>query len=182
MFFVTGFCFYAFFFGAAFFAGAFFATVFFAALGFASAAEAFDFAPRPRPPFVPFFAAASASSARASSIVSASGSVDFVVCSNFLHHLDEREALAALAEMRRVAARGVVAVDLQRSDGAWLNVWLLTRLSTRNRLTRSDGPLSVRRAWTLPEARALLAEAGLRPVATVVGFAGHRWAIAAVRS
>jgi hypothetical protein len=64
--------------------------------------------------------------------------------------------------MRRVAARGVVAVDLQRSDGAWLNVWLLTRLSTRNRLTRSDGPLSVRRAFTVDEMLDLSRRAGLR--------------------
>ena len=91
----------------------------------------------------------------------AARSVDFVVCSNFLHHLDGEEARAALGEMGRVAARGVVAVDLQRSDGAWLNVWLLTRLSTRNRLTRSDGPLSVRRAFTVAEMLDVSRRAGL---------------------
>ena len=41
------------------------------------------------------------------------------------------------------------------------------------------GPLSVRRAWTQDEMAGLLRDAGLRPVATVVGFAGHRYAIAA---
>jgi ubiquinone/menaquinone biosynthesis C-methylase UbiE len=88
-------------------------------------------------------------------------SVDYVVCSNFLHHLEEDEALAALAEMQRVAARGVVAVDLQRRGSAWLNVWLLTRLSTFNRLTRNDGPMSVTRAFTVTEMEALARRAGI---------------------
>jgi hypothetical protein len=51
---------------------------------------------------------------------------------------------------------------------------------TRNRFTRHDGPLSVRRAYTRMELRALLAGAALRPVAEVGAFAGHRVAIAAV--
>lgn len=89
-------------------------------------------------------------------------SVDVVVCSNFLHHLDAPEAVAALREMGRVARLGLVAVDLMRARAAWLNVWLLTRLTTLNRLTRHDGPLSVHRAFVPDELRAMAAEAGLR--------------------
>ena len=69
---------------------------------------------------------------------------------------------------------------LQAMDGN-LGAWLTLHLLTRNRFTLHDGPLSVRRAYTLAEVRALLAEAGLRPVWEIVGIAGHRWAIAAVR-
>ena len=58
---------------------------------------------------------------------------------------------------------------------------MLLSLGTRNRYTRYDGPLSVRRAYTRVELRALLAAAGLRPVAEVTALGGHRVAIAAVR-
>ncbi len=92
----------------------------------------------------------------------ADGSADIVVCSNFLHHLDGDAARKALGEMRRVTRLGLVAVDLIRSRLAWLNVWLLTRLTTSNRLTRNDGPLSVKRAFTAEELRATAEEAGLR--------------------
>ncbi|MGH9866810.1 MAG: methyltransferase domain-containing protein [Candidatus Polarisedimenticolia bacterium] len=88
------------------------------------------------------------------------GSVDLVICSNFLHHLDEDEMLQALSEMRRVARRGVIAVDLRRGRLSWTLVWILTRL-TPNRLTRHDGPLSVRRAYSRGELRAMAARAGM---------------------
>ncbi len=79
-----------------------------------------------------------------------------------LHHLDPTVAVAVLAEMARVARRGVVVNDLVRGRLAWLGAWLLTRLRTRNRYTRYDAPLSVRRAYTVAELTALLAAAGLR--------------------
>jgi ubiquinone/menaquinone biosynthesis C-methylase UbiE len=88
-------------------------------------------------------------------------SVDIVICSNFLHHLDARAAVGALREMARVARVGVVAIDLMRTRAAWVNVWLLTRLTTLNRLTRHDGPLSVRRAFIPRELRSMAAQAGL---------------------
>lgn len=88
-------------------------------------------------------------------------SVDVVVCSNFLHHLDTPAAVAALREMKRVARAGVITVDLVRGRASLLLVWLLTRLTTGNRLTRNDGPLSVRRAFRPAELAALAREAGL---------------------
>ena len=88
-------------------------------------------------------------------------SIDIVICSNFLHHLDSASALRALKEMRRVARVGVVVVDLRRNRAAWGLVWLATHLITRNRLTRHDGPLSVERAFTVDELAAMATEAGL---------------------
>jgi hypothetical protein len=40
--------------------------------------------------------------------------------------------------------------------------------------------MSVRRAYTLAELEALVERAGLRPVATIRGRFGHRYAIAAI--
>ena len=106
---------------------------------------------------------------------------DVAHASLLLHHLDPTEAVAALREMRRVATRGVVINDLSRSRVAWLGAWILAHVATRNRYTRHDAPLSVRRAYTAVEAEALLLSAGLRPVRRLMGPFRHRWAIAAVR-
>jgi SAM-dependent methyltransferase len=107
---------------------------------------------------------------------------DVAHCSLVLHHLDAKEAVGLLREMARVSRRGVIINDLGRGRLFWLVAWLLAHVATRNAYTRHDGPLSVRRAWTRSEARALLAVAGLRPFIEVSAFPGHRWAIgAAVR-
>jgi SAM-dependent methyltransferase len=107
-------------------------------------------------------------------------SFDVVHCSLFIHHLEPSEALAFLREAARVARLGVVVNDLVRARHHWIGARMLLPLMTRNRFTRHDGPLSVRRAYTRMELRALLAGAALRPIAEVGGFAGHRVAIAAV--
>jgi SAM-dependent methyltransferase len=111
----------------------------------------------------------------------ADGSFDVVHASLLLHHLDPVSARALLAEMRRVARRGVVLNDLVRGRPAWVGAWLVSHLLTRNRFTRHDAPLSVRRAYTVAELTALLAAAGLRVERRFDGFAGHRVALAARR-
>jgi SAM-dependent methyltransferase len=108
------------------------------------------------------------------------GAFDVAHASLVLHHLEPDDAVRFLRELRRVARLGVVVNDLARGRLGWLGAWLLLHAMTRNRFTLHDGPLSVRRAYTRPEARDLLAEAGLRPTREVVGLLGHRWAIAAV--
>ena len=113
-------------------------------------------------------------------LAAADGSFDIVHCSLVLHHLDPPEALLLLREMGRVARLGIVVNDLARSAVHWRLARLLVAIGTRNAFTRHDGPLSVRRAYTRSEARVLIAEAGLEPVAEVGGLLGHRFAIAAV--
>jgi ubiquinone/menaquinone biosynthesis C-methylase UbiE len=105
---------------------------------------------------------------------------DIAHASLVLHHLEPDGAASLLVEMARVARLGIVVNDLGRGRLAWLGAWLLTRLATRNPFTRHDGPLSVRRAYSLTEARSLSMEAGLRIVYEKQGFAGHRWVLAAV--
>jgi ubiquinone/menaquinone biosynthesis C-methylase UbiE len=108
------------------------------------------------------------------------GSHDVVHASLVLHHLEPDEAVRFLREMRRVATLGVIVNDLARNRLAWLGAWLVGHLLTGNRLTRHDAPLSVRRAYTPHEMRGLMTEAGLRPIASIGGLFGHRYAIAAV--
>jgi ubiquinone/menaquinone biosynthesis C-methylase UbiE len=109
-------------------------------------------------------------------------SFDVVHTSLVIHHLDPADAVALLREMRRVSRRGVVVNDLRRGWHYWLGARLLAWIGTRNRFSRHDGPLSVRRAYSAGELRALLAVAGLRPISETKDPLGHRWAIAAVRA
>jgi ubiquinone/menaquinone biosynthesis C-methylase UbiE len=109
-------------------------------------------------------------------------SFDVVHASLVIHHFEPDEAVALLREMTRVARLGVVVNDLARGpiNLAWSR--LMVAVLTRNRYTRKDAPLSVRRAYTLDEMRELLARAGLRPIAELGVFGGHRYAVAAVRA
>jgi ubiquinone/menaquinone biosynthesis C-methylase UbiE len=107
-------------------------------------------------------------------------SFDVVHSSLVIHHLDPADAVALLREMRRVSRRGVVVNDLRRGWLYWWGARLLAILTTRNKYSRHDGPLSVRRAYTTGELRALLAVAGLRPISETRDRFGHRWAIAAI--
>ena len=107
------------------------------------------------------------------------GAFDVAHASLVLHHLEPADAVAFLRELRRVARRGIVVNDLVRGRLAWLGGWLLVHAIARSRYTRHDGPLSVRRAYDRREIRELIAAAGLEPVATIVGLAGHRVAVAA---
>jgi ubiquinone/menaquinone biosynthesis C-methylase UbiE len=107
-------------------------------------------------------------------------SFDVAHCSLVLHHLEPEGAVGLLREMGRVARVGVVVNDLDRTRLNLAGALVLAKLATRNRYTRHDGPLSVRRAYRVPEVANLLRSAGLRPVRIFRGPFRHRYAIAAV--
>lgn len=90
------------------------------------------------------------------------GSFDLAFSSTMLHHLAREDALAFLREMDRVADGRWLVTDLRRSRLALAAVRLLAAtLWRRNPLPRRDGPVSVRRAFTPDELRAMLARADL---------------------
>lgn len=80
-------------------------------------------------------------------------SFDFVLTSQVLHHFSEAEIITLLRCWSDLAKRAVVVSDLIRHPLAYWGIFLLTRLFTRNPMTLTDAPLSVRRAFTLPEWR-----------------------------
>jgi 2-polyprenyl-3-methyl-5-hydroxy-6-metoxy-1,4-benzoquinol methylase len=89
---------------------------------------------------------------------------DVVICSLFLHHLDETEAVAVLRSMSQAAEQGVLVNDLIRSrSGYWLAV-IGTRLLSRSPIVHVDGPLSVAGAFTPDEVLRLSEQAGLSNV------------------
>ena len=90
------------------------------------------------------------------------GAFDVAHCSLLVHHLDPADAVTLLRELRRVARHGVVVNDLRRGFVPLLATGVSIALLARSRVTRSDGLVSARRAYTLDELDALLGRAGLR--------------------
>jgi ubiquinone/menaquinone biosynthesis C-methylase UbiE len=89
------------------------------------------------------------------------GSVDVALCSLVLHHLPEEAVVALFRRLAEVVRLGFVVSDFRRGRLAWAAVWLVTRAISRNRMTRHDGPLSVRRAYTPDELASLASRADL---------------------
>lgn len=85
---------------------------------------------------------------------------DYVIASLFLHHCPGDSAERALAAMDRAAKRGVIISDLLRSTLSWMAVGTLSWIAG-NRVVRHDGPLSVRRSFTVDELRSMAANMGL---------------------
>jgi SAM-dependent methyltransferase len=77
-----------------------------------------------------------------------------------LHHFPPQAAVAVLQEMGRVA-RWIIVTDLVRCYPAYLGALALAQV-LRGRLSAVDGPLSVRRAYTVSEVGRMAAAAGLR--------------------
>jgi ubiquinone/menaquinone biosynthesis C-methylase UbiE len=86
--------------------------------------------------------------------------IDFVTCSLALHHFDPPAAVALLRELHRVARHAVIVNDLRRGRLAYWGARLLA-LGPWHTMARHDGPLSVLRAYSIDEARPLIAQAGL---------------------
>lgn len=97
-------------------------------------------------------------------------SVSVAHASLLLHHLDPPDVTRALREMQRVTTRGVVVNDLRRSHLALAMTALPVLALSRSPVTRHDGILSARRAYTLPELDDLAADAGLHPVARTTAW------------
>lgn len=100
--------------------------------------------------------------ARGESLPFADGAFDVAICTLALHHFEPPAAIALLRELRRVSARTPLVCDLRRSAIGLAGAFLFSRLVSRNRLTRNDAPLSVRRAYTPRETERLARLAGWR--------------------
>lgn len=89
---------------------------------------------------------------------------DYVICSLFTHHFRDDGVIAVLREMARVARRKLFVIDLHRHAAAYFFYTTLGRLLLRNRLTREDGALSIRRGFRPMELRDLAHAAELSEV------------------
>ncbi len=85
---------------------------------------------------------------------------DYVFASLFLHHIPPERQVEALQKIDSLATKGLILSDLERSHSGFYCVSLLSRL-IGNKVVRHDGPLSVRRAFTLTELNFLAKASGL---------------------
>ncbi len=90
------------------------------------------------------------------------GGYDVVMCSLFLHHLSDEQAIDLLGKMAGAARSLVVVNDLRRSRLAYGVAWVGCRLLSRSPIVHVDGPSSVAAAFTPDEAIRLARTAGLK--------------------
>jgi SAM-dependent methyltransferase len=81
----------------------------------------------------------------------ADASVDVVLCSQVLHHFEDAEIPAVLAELSRVARQRVIVSDIRRSWLAAGGFWLATWPLGFHPVSRHDGFTSVLRGFTPDE-------------------------------
>jgi len=102
--------------------------------------------------------------------------VDAVTSSHFFHHFTPEENVRILGESLRVSRRGVAVNDTLRHRIPLLVVQLLAVLRLVGRITRFDAPASVRRGYTVSEAREIVARVRCRR-AEVVHLFPYRFGI-----
>jgi SAM-dependent methyltransferase len=86
---------------------------------------------------------------------------DFIISSQFLHHLDDGEIITFIRWLERHARLGWCIGDLHRHWFPYHGFGLLASVAGWHRFVRLDGRISIARGFTIPELQDLLAEAGL---------------------
>jgi 2-polyprenyl-3-methyl-5-hydroxy-6-metoxy-1,4-benzoquinol methylase len=87
---------------------------------------------------------------------------DVTMCSLFLHHFDNEQAVHLLRRLAAGAGRAVLVDDLLRTKLGYALCWVGCRIISRSPMVHVDGPLSVRAAFRVDEAKKLADDAGLQ--------------------
>lgn len=85
------------------------------------------------------------------------GAVCWAFSTLFFHHFDAPTNRRILAEMQRVASRGIAVVDLRRSRWLPAALRLAFPLFGVSRVARHDGEMSARHSWSILEVARLVA-------------------------
>ena len=99
--------------------------------------------------------------ADASALPFREASVEAATISLTLHHMEPDAAVTSLREMHAVSRVAVIVNDLWRTRVSLGLVWIATRVLACHPISRHDGPLSVRRAYSADELRTLAEKAGI---------------------
>jgi 2-polyprenyl-3-methyl-5-hydroxy-6-metoxy-1,4-benzoquinol methylase len=81
---------------------------------------------------------------------------DIVFSGLFSHHFADEEWVHLIRKMHNCSRRGVIITDLHRHWLLYYAVIGITRLLTKNKMVRVDGPLSVKRSFKRKEIIALM--------------------------
>jgi SAM-dependent methyltransferase len=86
---------------------------------------------------------------------------DFIVSSQFTHHLSDADVVRFLRWLETHAARGWFIADLQRHVIPYYAFRWLCRIAGWHRIVRLDGTVSIARSFRRAEWQALLEQAGI---------------------
>jgi len=107
---------------------------------------------------------------------------DYIISTQFVHHLSDLEAIAFVTWMERHAARGWFINDLHRHWCAYYGFRPLASAARWHRFVRHDGRVSIARSFRPTEWRDLLGSAGIAPgAARVSWFLPFRLCVARTR-
>lgn len=90
--------------------------------------------------------------------------VDYFISSLFLHHFEPDMLIGLLADLYRSVKCNIIMSDLTRSRLSLLGFRFIQPLFARHFLTKHDGLLSIRRAYTPTELLQLAHDAGIETV------------------
>ena len=96
----------------------------------------------------------------------ADGAFDYAISSLFFHHLTDEQIPLVLAEMARVARRGLFVIDLYRHPAAYYLFRLFCFAFQISPLVMQDGSLSVLRGFKPGELLKLAAKSGVSELKT----------------
>jgi 2-polyprenyl-3-methyl-5-hydroxy-6-metoxy-1,4-benzoquinol methylase len=104
---------------------------------------------------------------------------DFIISCNFTHHLTDAELVRFIKWMDSHAIRGWFINDLHRHPLPYYFVKTVFHLLPLSRMMKSDGPISISRAFVAADWRRLLAEAGIpRTRTSIKWFFPFRYVVA----
>ncbi len=95
---------------------------------------------------------------------------DFIITSQFTHHLTDEQVVAFLAWLQQNAAKGWFISDLHRNVLPYYGFPVLARLAFWHRLVREDGQISIARAFVRAEWEALLRQAGITAEQAIIAW------------
>jgi 2-polyprenyl-3-methyl-5-hydroxy-6-metoxy-1,4-benzoquinol methylase len=95
---------------------------------------------------------------------------DFIVSSQFTHHLADAEIVRFIAWMEQHAVRGWYIADLHRHWFPYYGFGLLATLAGWHRFVRYDGRVSIARSFVPSDWRRLIGEAGLDLATTRIAW------------
>jgi 2-polyprenyl-3-methyl-5-hydroxy-6-metoxy-1,4-benzoquinol methylase len=93
---------------------------------------------------------------------------DFIISCNFTHHLTDAELIRFIQWMDHHAGRGWLINDLHRHPVPYYFVKTVFHMLPLSRMMRSDGPISISRAFVAADWRRLLAAAGIPAARTTI--------------
>jgi SAM-dependent methyltransferase len=88
---------------------------------------------------------------------------DFIISSQFTHHLTDQEVVTFLRWQDKAAARGWFIGDVHRHAIPYYGFPILARVMLWHRFVREDGQISVARAFVRGEWESFLRQAGIGP-------------------